>query len=196
MLECRRGGEFVSLVKTMLASKGDHKQAATFAATTRTIPPAVAAILKDGLAGSLADPSWAAPLSEYRRVANGFLESLHTHSVFDRMWGDDTFLRVPLRTRVSVITAAARGSTVSEAALKPVTEIHFQNAVLNPQKATAIVVVSDELAKSMAPGADDFIGKELRKAVAAATDLEFLSSITNDSSVFRLALAVPMLKTS
>jgi len=54
---------------------------------------------------------------------------------------------------------------------------------LEAYKAVALLVISDELAKSAAPGANDLFANELRKAVAVANDTRFLQVISESTGI-------------
>jgi HK97 family phage major capsid protein len=99
------------------------------------------------------------------------------------MLSDGGFMRMPLHTRISIATSAALGSSTSELAPKPISAMSFAQEYLQAYKASALLVVSDELAKSMAPGANDLFANELRKAVALATDTRFLEVISQSTGI-------------
>ena len=67
-------------------------------------------------------------------------------------------------------------SSTSELAPKPIRAMSFAQKQLAAYKAVGLLVISEELAKSMAPGANDLFANQLRAAVAKATDAKFLRS--------------------
>ena len=71
-----RPAEFDCLAKHLLAAKGDILEAAARAAADETISRRVQSVLKSAVsAGSLADPTWAGNLADYRLILDGFVES-------------------------------------------------------------------------------------------------------------------------
>jgi HK97 family phage major capsid protein len=117
----------------------------------------------------------ASPLAEAGLVA-AFADSLRNVGAFDAML--PSMIRVPLKTRVAITTVGATGFVVGEGQAKPISKLTLEDGELTPRKAVAIVVVSDELARSTSSNALSLFGRELRAAVASATDAEFLSVLT------------------
>lgn len=128
-------------------------------------------------AGTTADPGWAGSLVDYRQIAAGFIEGLRSVSAFDAML--PFARRLPLRTALAIVTATASGSTVAEGALKPITRLTLAAGGLEPQKATSIVVVSDELLRFGFSAAVDLLNAELRGGVSASTNQKFLSDLAD-----------------
>ncbi len=85
-------------------------------------------------------------------------------------WLADGARRVPMRSVTTVLTTAAVGAAVAAGVAKPVTVMGFEGVTVDPQKASVVVVVSEELAKSRLRGAVT-LEAELRAAVGAASDL-------------------------
>jgi HK97 family phage major capsid protein len=176
--EISRGpGEFVELCRFLLLGKGDALQAAHLAEVSGRAPR-VTTILKSAIAaGTLANAGWAGNLAPYGQIADGFAESLRSLSVFDRMLGDAAMRRIPLRTRVAVTTVGATGGSAAEGAPKVISKLTLAGTTLEPVKASVIVVVSDELARFSGSAAAALLSRELRGALAAATDAAFLADL-------------------
>jgi hypothetical protein len=134
--------------------------------------------------GSVGGSTWGGTdLAPFRESSAPFVQSLAPFSAFDRMLSDGGFLRMPLHTRISVASSAALAASTSELAPKPISAMSFTQEYLQAYKAVALVVLSDELATSMAPGATDLFAGELRKSVALATDTKFLQIITESTGI-------------
>jgi HK97 family phage major capsid protein len=129
------------------------------------------------------DANWGADIVPYRQISEGFVASLAPFSAFDRILSDNSFLRTPFKTLISVASSAAVGSSISELAPKPLTKLAFTRAILEPIKALAFLVINEELAKSALPAAVSMIGNELRRACALATDKAFLAAIGESTGV-------------
>lgn len=178
------GAEFVQLVKSVALSKGRHVDAIRHAEDSPRGTHRVASVLRAASsAGQLSDPSWAGALSDYRTIANGFLESLRNLSAFNRLLERD-MRRVPPRTRIAATVLGATGSAVEENAPKPVSRLTLAGPQLELRKAVSIVVVSDDLMRSAEPGADAFIAAELRGSVATATDAAFVAGLAIGAPTF------------
>lgn len=192
--------EFISYAKSMLAAKGNPSEALQLAtargASSRLremfeVAPVEIAKIYDQLSvkapvsvGSIDGGTWGgSALAPYLEASTAFVASLGPFSCFDRILSDGGFTRMPLRTRISIASSAALGSSVSELAPKPISAMSFTQEFLTAYKAVAMLVISDELAKSAAPGANELFATELRKAVALATDTRFLEVISETTGI-------------
>ena len=91
----RGAGEFVSLAKTLMRAKGNKSDALMYAEQDK-VPDRVARVLQKATPGGTTSENWAA-LVDYQLIASGFLESLRSIGVFDRMVAEG-MKRAPLRT--------------------------------------------------------------------------------------------------
>jgi hypothetical protein len=193
--------EFIAYAKSLLACKGNPSEALQLVmargASPRLremfeAPPAIAKIydqltLKAPVAvGSVGGSTWGDELAPYLEASAAFVQSLAPFSAFDRMLSDNAFTRMPLRTRISIASTAAIGHALSELAPKPISAMSFTQEYLTAYKAVAMLVISDELAMSAAPGATDLFATELRKSVALAVDTQFLQIISDSTGVASL----------
>lgn len=174
-------GEFVKYAQVLLRSKniGD---AEVFARESLQVPFRVKNIMKSAVAaGSTADADWASGLSDYRQISKNFVESLADASVFDRLLKDNAMRKIPLRTRVKLSSSIA-GSIVGEGNAMPVSKSTIDSLNLESQKATALIVISNELAISSSNEAASLLATELKNAVAEATDSKFLNELLDGVS--------------
>jgi len=173
--------DFISYAKCLALTKGDVNAALGAAESNPRVPERVRTILRSAVqTGTTTDPLWAGALTDYKIALNGLLETLRPREVFTRIKTDGAALIVPLHTRVVAANVGAHGSSVAEGAPKPLTRLTLASNAIPERKSIALVVFSDELVR--APGAEALIGRELRGAVADATDSEFLAGLI-DSSV-------------
>ena len=112
-------------------------------------------------------------------MAAAFLDSLRNVGAFDRMLVD--MVKVPLRTRISVSSVAITGTSVGESSAKPIA-LSLDAAQLAENKALALLVISKELLRLAGPAGRSLFSRELKKAVAAATDDTFIQLITDGLS--------------
>jgi hypothetical protein len=175
-----RTREFISFAKYLLASKGGPALALRYAQENRA-SPGVLNQLKAAVAAGTTDTSdWASPLATF---STEFVASLAPFGAWDLIWAGNGFTKMPMRSRTAVITVATSGSSVDEARPKPITKFQFNNPTLDPHKSTAIVVVTEELAKSAAANALTLLGNELRKGLSRATDVDFFRRIIENGDV-------------
>jgi hypothetical protein len=174
--QVKAGADFIHLAALKLRSKGPGHSAREIAETEPHTPERVRRILKAAVtAGSTGDADFAGNLIDYRVAVAGFVESLRSIGVFDRLLSD--MLRIPLRTRFAAMTIVASGSLVAEGAPKPITTLALETPTLEPTKASAIIVVTDEMARAATEAGMAFFGRELRRAVAFSTDDTFLTTL-------------------
>jgi hypothetical protein len=175
-----RSNEFVQYARCLLQAKGMPAEALIYAkrnyATDR-----VQDVLKSAIAaGGTTTNDWGSELATF---STGFAGGLGSFGAFDKILSDGAFLRLPMKTRVAVITTLVSGATVAELKPKAISKIQFTNPQLDPCKSTAIIVVTQELAVASSPAAFNLLGDELRKGVALATDVEFIRRILADGDV-------------
>lgn len=171
------GAEFVLLARTIGRARGQLSLAATLADSAPG-GQRVAAIIRSAIsAGTLTDAAWAGSLSGYQSVAEGFIESLRSLSVFDRLLADGAMRRVPLRTRLAVSTLVANGAVVSEYQAVPLSKLAIAGPGLDRRKAQALIALTNEVLDGASSAGAALLARELRAGVAAATDAFFLTSL-------------------
>ncbi len=175
--------DFVRFAQALLMAKGNVSAAANIAdATIRNTQAAY--VLKSSVdAGGTADANWAGSLSSYVSMSQGFLESLPQLSVFDAIL--PAARQVPLATRIGAFTSTESGLTQGQGQPAPVSKFSLAASVLTPRLASGLIVITDELARSMSPYAFRLLTGELKKALAGATNRGFLAEladVANDSS--------------
>jgi HK97 family phage major capsid protein len=124
-----------------------------------------------------------------QNLAQAFLQSLGLFSAFDTILNAGGFMRVPLRTRVSVVTLAGNAYMVSEGDAKPISRMSLAANEIQYWKGVDIVVLTDELVRSMGAGAADLIANELRRAVGRTTDDVFVNLLIESTGAASAASA-------
>jgi hypothetical protein len=131
-------------------------------------------------AGATDATTWGSQLAEYDTLASAFLASLKSFGAFDAML--PSMRRVPFRARIGCVTTGATGSTVGQAAPKPISRLTLTTTQIDEVKAVAILVITDELAKFGSSAAGDLFAVELSNAVAVETDETFISVLTTGAT--------------
>src|SRR5262245_61496689 len=130
-------GAFLKLARMLLRYKSPFNASAHASAERCT--ERVANILKSVVGGAtLAD--WAA-VADYQNIVQAFQESLRTASVFDAVLADG-MVRAPLRSRGLTVTTGISGGVVPEGSIKPLSTLALGSQLLEPKKASAIVIAS------------------------------------------------------
>jgi hypothetical protein len=159
--------DFVMFAKALVAGMGDRGRAAELA-TAWGASPRIVSILKAAVSANVL-----ADLAPYQLIASAFTESLRNFGLFDAMLADG-FVRAGFNSVLGLVTTGATGETPVEASPKLISALALgANQTLLPKKSTAIVAISDELARSAA--AENLIGNELKNACAVAVDTAFLT---------------------
>lgn len=186
------GAEFVRLARLVGRARGKLAYAAHFAEASPG-DERVARILRSAVAaGTMADAAWAGDLAGYGIIAAGFIESLRSLSVFDRMFSDGAIRRIPLRTRLAVATSAIVGSEVGEGANIPVNSMAFAASGLDARKVQALIAVTNEVLDGTTSAGAALLANELRGGVASATDAAFLAGLVTSNTITIAGSASPL----
>ncbi len=171
---------FNVLAKCLLAGRGNALNVLDYALASNA-PAQVVAIFQKTAQGAatLSDPTFSG-LAEAGWLSTAYLESLRTASAFLRML-DNGLMRGPLRTRLSFSSFNLVGSRVAEGQAKPLSTMVIDNLLLESKKASAMIVVSRELAMMVSAAAQALISRELRNALGDALDAAFLDCIFDTS---------------
>lgn len=175
----RGAGELVSLAQVLLRAKGNKSDALVYAEQYKA-PERVQRVLQKAAAGTTTSQNWSS-LVDYQLLASGFLESLRSIGTFDRMLAEG-MKRAPLRTRIAAISTAATGSQTAEGDPKVIGEVALSGSNIEPVKVTSIVVVTDDLVRFTGSAGMAMLSRELRGAVAAATDSVFISELSSGAA--------------
>lgn len=128
-------------------------------------------------AGSLSAPNWASSLAAYSSVLAAWVEQLRTVGVFDYCLSNG-LRRIPPRQRVGIISSILTGS-IHGAAPKKLSSLAVEAGDMDPRRAFVLVALSEALLQLSPQAAANLLNVELRAAVIAATDIEFLALITS-----------------
>lgn len=176
-----RAGEFVGICRSLLAAQmgagnGSGIVNAHRIAAAHRMSPRVVSILKSAVTVGGISGTWGGEIAEYNDVVSAFLETLAPVGAFDRLLPD--MRRVPLRTRVVLVTSGFTANIVGRAQVTPISSLTLEGATTDEVKAVAIARVSEELAR-LSSGGGALFAKELRIAVAIVTDQQFISELTS-----------------
>ncbi len=108
-----------------------------------------------------------------------FSNAMRTASAFFRILSDNGFARLPLETRVGLITSSPTASTVAEGAAIPVSCVVFNNITLAPIRVSELIVLTDSLLLNLGAGAQATLSRELQSVLAAGVDAAFVVAITD-----------------
>jgi hypothetical protein len=174
-------GDFIKVAKLLAASGGKldvARKMAAEAGSARVRDAIESAIVsKAGVSfGALSDAlAWYKPLQE------GFVGSMAEFGAFSRIWNNGDFYPVPLRTIMGILTTAPVGDNSAEGFAKAITSGAFTTGKIEPAKSSSILVITNELARSISDAATQQFGRELRRAAAIALDQKFLAILAATS---------------
>jgi HK97 family phage major capsid protein/HK97 family phage prohead protease len=166
------GTGFARYVKALALSKGNLMMAHNFSKAWKDTP-LVERVLKAAMdAGTTTDATWASPLVEYQTLASEFIDILRPETIIGRMQG---LRRVPFNIRVGSKTQSSTVGWTGQGAPKPVSELAFNAVTLGMAKAAGIVVITQELARSSSPAAEEVVRNDLRDSMVQFLDEQFIS---------------------
>ena len=123
----------------------------------------------------------------YDAAVAAFFESLQHVGIFDKILADGAFRRVPIKGRGVVVTGSATGNKINEGMVKPVSSLDTGRRDIGTEKSAGRSCCDPgTCCKLGAPGTSELFNSELRTAVAAATDAEFLSTLVRGHDANRI----------
>jgi hypothetical protein len=169
-------GDFLRLALLLMRHRGAFN-ASRAAADERAMPRVQSILQKTAVTGG--DLSAWSAISDYRNIAEAFAQSLRSLSVWDRVVGDGGvpggMALAPLRSRGFTVSTGITGSSPSERSIKPISSLALGQSLVEPRKAAAVVVATEELLRS--PGALTLLNRELTSGCIAAVDSVFLAAL-------------------
>jgi len=168
-----KGTAWVRYCMALAASRGDTMQAIARAAEWRDSTPEVELVLKAAIApATTTDTAWAKPLVPTLGSMSGeFLELLMPATILGKLTG---LFKVPFNISIPVELAGGSANWVGEGKPKPLTKFNYSAAALPMYKVAAIVTLTEELARSSSPSAEQVFRRRLIKVIAEFLDKQFL----------------------
>ncbi|MEG8222429.1 phage major capsid protein [Sphingomonas sp. HH69] len=175
-----KGTSFTRYAMALARSKGNLMQAAEIAKGWHDSTPEVETILKAAVAaGTTTDTTWAKPLVEYQNMASEFAELLRPATIIGRIPG---LRRVPFNIKIPRQTGGSTVGWVGEGKPKPVSALAFDQVTLGMAKTAGIVVITDELARSSSPSAEEVVRQDLIDQTAQFLDRQFVDPTVAESA--------------
>jgi HK97 family phage major capsid protein len=182
------GQAFTRMVGALALAKGNLLQAVELAKRWDNETPEVASVLRHAVtvgsttsdhwlqraavaAGTTQDPTWAAPLVNYRIMSDEFIDLLRPATILGRLNGYRT---VPFNVKIPRQTAGASAGWVGEGLSKPVSKLTFDQVTVPWSKIAVIVVITQELARFSVPSAEMLVRDDLIAAIAQFIDQQFI----------------------
>lgn len=168
-----KGTAFTRYAMALASAKGNLLQAAETAKQWEGSTPEVTRVLKAAVAaGTTSDASWAAPLVDYRTMAEEFIELLRPATILGRMTG---VRNVPFNVRIPRQTSGASVGWVGEGNPKPVSKQSFDTVTMPESKIAGIVVITMELARFSSPSAEALVRQDMIEAISKFSDAQFIN---------------------
>ncbi|MGE0031026.1 MAG: hypothetical protein AB7O21_20080 [Gammaproteobacteria bacterium] len=176
-----RNLEFAAYAMVLARAGGDALQAVELAKTHFRAWSHIEPVLRSAVnSGTTLDPAWAGSLADYRQLDAGFVDSLRSISHLDAAL---PFSRqLPLHSQLAVASGGIAAAVANEAAVKAVRRLTFSADTLDPEKIAAFIIASDALLRFAHMAGLALLDRELRAAVAEATNVEFLGFLAADSN--------------
>lgn len=166
------GTAFARYVMAILATKGSKYEAIEYAKRWDRETPEVGLCLKAAVAaGNTTDPAWAGVLTEVRNMTGQFIELLRPATILGRIPG---LRKSPFNVSVPIQTAGGSYNWVGQGLAKPVTKLGFGTARLEMSKAAGIIVLTEELARTSDPSAEEWVRRDMIRGISAFLDQQFI----------------------
>ena len=196
----KHAGEFVSLARILMQSKGDFFEAREIS-NKRQVSPRVRDIFHSANARDIISKAATSPMSlsgnpqlaDYQLVVSAFGNSLASVGAFDAILS--SMKPAPLSSSIGSVATGVQGFTVSEQGAKPIGRLTVNPAgPLDALKSHSIVTATQELLKMGGPSVQSLLAKELVLATTLAVDSAFigilLANISVGTSVGQTAVSV------
>ena len=121
-------------------------------------------------------------IGDWKIAGSAWLRGLAPISIFFSIFAEPAARRMPFHTKYGLVAAAAVGTIVAEGRAVPVTGIEVSTGGLQPFKASAIVVVSSEVADDATSEAMSTVTWALRQGVVSAVDWFFWDLVIDTST--------------
>jgi HK97 family phage major capsid protein len=174
----QRTKEFAHVARWLMLGKGNLGNTIYEAKAAHQNERVLEGIKAAAAGGTTSNATWAAPLA-YAEMADSFLASLRNVGVYDAALPFSK--QIPLNTQIAVTTVGATAASTGEGQSKIISKLTLAATTLNIRKAVAILVASQELLRASGV-ASRLFSDELQRAIAAETDSQFLSVLTNGIS--------------
>jgi HK97 family phage major capsid protein/HK97 family phage prohead protease len=167
------GTAFIRYVQALAVSKGSTLQAVEYAKKWHDSTPEVELVLKAAVAaGTTTDATWAGPLAPITPLTSDFLALLRPQTILGKV---DTFFKVPFNVSVASQTGGGTYAWVGQGAPKPVGTLQFGTITLGILKCAGIIVITEELARTSTPSAEEVIRRDMIAGISAFLDSEFIN---------------------
>ena len=165
--------QFVIACRELMRSKGNLEDYAAFA-DRQHAAGRVQSMTKAAVATQDLESAWLG--ADGKIISQAFMASLSDASILDAVM--QYALPIPIETRRIVLMSGAVAGTAAEGAPKVATRVSLTVAPGDYLKAAAMIVMSDDLARSTEGAANKLLTIELRTAVVRAVNAAFLGALT------------------
>jgi HK97 family phage major capsid protein/HK97 family phage prohead protease len=166
------GTGFIRYCQSLAVAKGNIMQAVEYAKQWHDSTPEVELVLKAAVAaGTTTDATWAGPLAPIKPLTDEFIAFLRPATILGRIPG---LVKVPFNVSVAAQTGGGTYQWVGQNAPKPVGKLAFATVTLGITKAAGIIVITEELARTSTPSAEEVIRRDMVAGIAAFLDTEFI----------------------
>jgi len=167
-----QGTAFVRYCQALAVGRGSRLEAIEFAKQWHDSTPEVELVLKAAVAaGTTTDATWAGPLAPITPLASDFLALLRPQTILGKV---DGFFRVPFNVSVQAQTGGGTYQWVGQGAPKPVGKLAFSTITLTILKCAGIIVITEELARTSTPSAEEVIRRDMLAGIATFLDMQFI----------------------
>jgi HK97 family phage major capsid protein len=104
-------------------------------------------------------------------LTTDFLALLRPQTILGKV---DSFFKVPFNVSVASQTGGGTYQWVGQGAPKPVGKLQFGTITLSILKCAGIIVITEELARTSTPSAEEVIRRDMIAGIAAFLDTEFI----------------------
>ncbi len=172
-----KGTGFTRYAMAVAAGRGSYSDTLAYAKQWEGQTPEVVhhikAMFGKAVEGTTVEnsPAWGHQLVYQNNLVSEFIELLRARTIMDRLTG---LRRVPFNVRMVSQTDGSTVNWVGESAVKPVSDLGFDEVSIGQHKIAGIVVLSQELVRLSAPNAEEAVRRDLVDQIVRFMDQQFI----------------------
>jgi HK97 family phage major capsid protein/HK97 family phage prohead protease len=174
--EAKPGIRFARFAMCVAASKGSRADALALAKEAYPDEIEIHNFIQKTAVGAATTANGQGPLLQYTDFMGDFVEYLRPAMILGQFGqnGIPGLRRVPFNVRVATQTVGGSGYWVGQGLPKPLTKGTFSTITLDFHKLATISVLTEEEVRFANPSAEAKVRDDLRDAIAARADIDFL----------------------
>jgi HK97 family phage major capsid protein len=169
-----KGVPFARYAMALVRAKGNLNDALAIVQNDKRwmdTTPQLATVLKSAVAaGDTTTSGWASQLVYQQNLTNEFIEYLRPMTILGKL----NLRRIPFNVRMGEQNGTGTANWVGQGAPVPVSKPGFTSQSLGIAKASALMAIDEELARSSSPNAEVLVRDDMAGVISTFLDVQFV----------------------